>query len=120
MLWARVAATLTKERGVEHVERSLPYRSPVKKRRRFAVWPTTRLGSWAVGLAAASVALLFGWSLMGRLGGVPGLAFGLAGGVVALVAIFRREERAVTVFAALVPFLNVVVFLLAELLIGHA
>jgi hypothetical protein len=74
----------------------------------------------SVGLRAASVVLLFGWSLMGRLGGVPGLAFGLAGGVLALVAIFRRGERALTVFAALLPFLNVVIFLLAELLIGHA
>jgi hypothetical protein len=33
--------------------------------------------------------------------GIPGLAFGLAGGVVALVAIFWRGERAVTVFVAL-------------------
>jgi hypothetical protein len=56
---------------------------------------------------------------MGRLGGIPGLALGLAGGVVGLVAIFRRGERAVTVFAALVPFLNAGVFLLAELLLGH-
>ena len=97
----------------------LPYRLPAKKGRRFSVWPRTRLGKWAVGLAAASVVLLLGWSLMGRLGGVPGLAFGLAGGVVALVAIFRRGERALTVFTAFLPFLNVVVFLLAELLIGH-
>jgi len=84
------------------------------------VLPTTQLGKWAFGLAAVSVVLLFGWSLMGRLGGVPGLAFGLAGGVLALVAIFRRGERALTVFAALLPFLNVLIFLLAELLIGHA
>lgn len=63
--------------------------------------------------------LLSGWSLLGRLGGIPGLAFGFAGGVTGLLAIVRRGERAVTVFAALVPFLNVVVFVLAELLIGH-
>jgi hypothetical protein len=59
------------------------------------------------------------WSFLGRLGGIPAFALGLAGGVVALLAIFRRGERAVAVFAALVPFLNVVVFLLAELLVGH-
>jgi hypothetical protein len=56
---------------------------------------------------------------MGRLGGVPGLAFGLAGGVLAIVAIVRHGERGMTVFAALLPFLNVLVFLLAELLIGR-
>jgi hypothetical protein len=33
--------------------------------------------------------------------------------------IFRREERALTVFLALVPFLNVALFELAEFLIGH-
>jgi len=38
---------------------------------------------------------------------------------VALVAIFRRGERAITVFAALVPLLLVVAFVLAELIVGH-
>jgi hypothetical protein len=83
------------------------------------VLPTTPLGKWAIGLAAASIVLLLGWTVLGRLGGVPGLALGLAGGVLALVAILRHGERALTVFAALLPFLNVLVFLLAELLIGH-
>jgi hypothetical protein len=40
-------------------------------------------------------------------------------GVAASVAIFGRGERAVSVFVALVPFLGVVLFVLAELLIGH-
>jgi 4-hydroxybenzoate polyprenyltransferase len=100
---------------IEHV----PQRLPARRRRRFAILPTTYLGKWALALAAASIVLLMSWTLMGRLGGIPGLVLGLAGGVVALVAIFRRGERAVTVFAALFPFLNVVGFVLAELLIGH-
>ena len=98
----------------------LPYRFPTKKGRRLVVLPTTQLGKWAVSLAAASVVLIFGWSLVGRFGGVPGLAFGLAGGVLALVAIFRRGESALTVFAVLLRFLTVLVFLLAELLTPHA
>jgi hypothetical protein len=77
--------------------------------------PTTRAGSWAVGLATASFLLLLSWSLLGRLGGVPGLLFGLVGGVLALVAIARHGERSVTVFLALLPVLSVVLFLLAEL-----
>jgi hypothetical protein len=56
---------------------------------------------------------------LGRLGGIPALALGFAGGVVGLVAIVRRGGRAVSVFAALVPFVNAVVFLLVEFLVGH-
>ena len=53
---------------------------------------------------------------MGRLGGIPRL--GLAGGVLAQVSIFQRGERALTVFAALVPFFNAVGFVLGSLFIG--
>jgi hypothetical protein len=119
MPWERVVATLPRKEALRMSSEGLPYRLPTKKGRRLAVLPTTQLGKWAVGLAGASVVLLFGWSLVGRLGGVPGLAFGLAGGVLALVAIVRRGERALTVFAVLLPFLTVLVFLLAELLIPH-
>ena len=98
----------------------VPQRLPAGKRRRFALLPTTRMGTWAVWLAVAHVVLMFSWSLLGRLGGVPGLILGLAAGVVALVAIIRRRERAATVFASVLPLLTVVGFVLAELLIGHA
>lgn len=97
----------------------LSQRLPVKKPRRFAVLPHTRPGKWAVALAVASVVLMAGWRLMGPVGGFPALVCGLAGGVAALIAIFRNGERAVAVFAALVPFLNTIVFVLAEFLIGH-
>jgi hypothetical protein len=97
----------------------LPYRLPARKRRRVVVLPTTQLGWWAVGLAVASVVLLLSWSLMGRLGGVPGLALGFGGGVLALAAIFGNGERALTVFAALVPFLNALGFVLGSLLFGE-
>ena len=97
----------------------LPHRLPSSKGHQFAIVPTTRLGKWAVGLAVASVLFNFTWRLMGPLGGFPSLAFGLAGGIVGLVAIFQRSERAVSVFVALVPFVGVIVFLLAEFLIGH-
>jgi hypothetical protein len=117
---ARVGAKLLKRKEMLFMSsRGLPHPLRVKKQHRFVVRPTTRLGKWAAGFAAASIVLLLGWRLMGPLGGFPGLACGLAGGVLALGAILRRGERSVAVFAALVPFLNVVVFLLAELLIGH-
>ena len=72
-----------------------------------------------MGLAASSVVLNFGWRLMGPLGAFPALAFGLVGGVVGLAAILRRHERAASVFVALLPFVGVVLFLLAEFLVGH-
>jgi hypothetical protein len=84
-----------------------------------AILPTTRLGRWAVGLGAANAVLVLGWRLMGPLGGFPGFVCGLAGGFVALVAIFRRGERAFTVFAAIVPLVFFVLFVLLELTVGH-
>lgn len=92
-------------------------RLPVEKRRRFAVAPTTRLGEWAVGLAVASFVLGMGWRLMGPVGGFPMIVVALASGVVALQAILRDGERALTVFASLVWFLMAAA-LLVELLIA--
>jgi len=94
-------------------------RLPVKKARRIAILPTARLGSWSVGLGVASFVLVLAWRLMGPLGALPGFVCGLVAGVVALVAIVRRGERALTVFAAIAPLVLVFVFVLAELIIGH-
>jgi hypothetical protein len=97
----------------------IPHREPSTERNGRAIAPTTRLGRWAVGLAAASVVLNFGWRLMGPLGAFPALVFGLAGGIVGLTAILGRHERAASVFVALLPFAGVVLFLLGEFLVGH-
>lgn len=87
---------------------------------RFAFWPTTRLGWWAVGLAAVSIVLIPSWKLMGPAGAIPGLSCGFAGGVAALAAMGWRKERSITVIVSLVPFLFAVVFVVAELTIGHS
>ena len=91
----------------------------LKKPRAIAILPTTRLGRWAVGLGIAYFVLVLGWRLTGPLGAMPGFASGVAGGAIGLVAICRRGERALTVFAAIMPLVLVVSFVLAELLIGH-
>jgi hypothetical protein len=93
---------------------------PAGRQHRFALLPTTLLGNWAVGLAAANVLLMLSWTLTRPVGAPLGLAVGLAGGVVALAAILRRAERAILVWVALLPFLMAIVFLLAEFLLGHA
>lgn len=92
---------------------------PVKKPHRFTFAPTTTTGKWALGLLVAHVLLMFGWRLMGPLGAFPGMLLGLVAGIVALVAIIRYGERAITAYAAVLPLLSVVLFVLAELLIGH-
>lgn len=88
------------------------------KRPRSPIVPTTRLGRWAVGLAAGYFVGVLSWRIVPG-GAVIGFACGFTGGVVALVAIFRHGERAISVFAAIVPLLLVVGFVLAELIIGH-
>jgi hypothetical protein len=77
------------------------------------LWPTSRFGRWAVGTAAAGVAGLLvgtvvperaGWSRVGMAGTSAGLALGLAGGFLAVIAIVLRAERSVAVLVAFVPF----------------
>jgi hypothetical protein len=52
-------------------------------------------------------------------GAALGFVCGLAGGVAALTAIVRDRERAVTVFAALLPLAIAVAVVLAELITGN-
>lgn len=95
-----------------------PHPIPTRKAPRVSILPATTLGGWAVGLALAGVVGVLTWSVL-PLGASLGFACGLAGGVVGLIAIVRRGERAVSVFLALLPFAFVVLFVLAELIIGH-
>lgn len=98
--------------GVEHPG------SPVTRKPRIAILPTTRLGWWAVGLAAAFFPLVFAAAVVPRVAAL-GFICGLAGGVAALIAIVRDRERAVIVFAALVPLAIAVGFMVAELISGN-
>jgi hypothetical protein len=80
--------------------------------------PTTVLGRRAIALAIAFVVLNVLWTVLPG-GAALALACGLAGGVAAIVAIARRGERGLLVYAAILPLLAVVGFVAAELLIGH-
>jgi hypothetical protein len=71
------------------------------------------LGRWAVGLAAAFFPLVSAAAMVPR-GAVLGFVCGLTGGIAALVAIARDRERALTVFAALLPLVVALAFVLAE------
>lgn len=77
------------------------------------VWPTSRTGKWALGAAAAGAAGLWlgtvmpergAWSAVGMAGTSAGLAFGVAGGFIAVAAIWLRGDRVIGVVAAFVPF----------------
>lgn len=89
--------------------------SPAERGSRIAVLPTTRLGWWAVGLAAAFFPLVFAAALVPRSAAL-GVICGLAGGVAAVLALVRGHERAAAVFAAVVPLVVAAGFLFAELL----
>lgn len=57
--------------------------------------PTSVLGRWAVGLAAAFFPLVFAAAVVPR-GAALGFVCGVAGGAAGLLAIIRDRERAVT------------------------
>ena len=84
----------------------------------FRVRPTTTLGRRATIVALGYVVFMPLWSF---LPGGAALAFlcGVAGGLIAIAAVWRRGERGLLVYAAIVPLVLVVGFVLAELLIGH-
>jgi hypothetical protein len=108
---------LEADRGDKMGVRAERHGSPVKNRRpRITILPATHLGWWALGLTAAFFLLVFAATVVPR-GAVLGFVSGLAGGIVALMAIVR--ERAVTVFAALVPHAIAVGFVLSQLISGN-
>jgi multisubunit Na+/H+ antiporter MnhB subunit len=80
--------------------------------------PRTSLGWWAVGLAVASIVLLPVWSILPG-GALPSFLCGLAGGIIALIALIREKERSWLVFLCILPMLNVFVFILGEFLFPH-
>ncbi len=92
--------------------------TPAKHRPRISILPTTKLGWWGVGLAAVFLPLMFTAAVVPR-GAALGFVCGLTGGAVGLLAIIRDRDRAVTVFAAVVPVAIAVAFTLAELISGN-
>jgi hypothetical protein len=70
-----------------------------------------------VGLGTAFFPLMFTAAVVPR-GAMLGFVCGLAGGVAALVSIARDRERALTVFAALLPLVVALAFVLAETIGG--
>lgn len=105
-------------REVCHVSSGAVRQRLPSRKRRLAMLPSTRLGWWAVGLAAAFFPLVVMWTIVPR-GAALGMLSAIAGGVCGLVAIVRRGERALAVFATVVPLAMTVGFVLAELLVGH-
>jgi hypothetical protein len=109
---------LEADRGDKMGVRAEQRGSPVKTRPRITILPATHLGWWAVWLTAAFFLLVFAATVVPR-GAALGFVSGLAGGIVALMAIVRERERGVTVFAALVPLAIAVGFVLSQLISGN-
>jgi len=88
---------------------------PTKRAPRLRILPGSNLGWWAMGCAASGIALTFAWPFM-PFGAWPGFMFQIAGGVLALAAIIRKRDRAVTVIVSVLPMLFVIWFIAVELL----
>lgn len=71
-----------------------------------------------MGLAAASIPLVLAWSVS-RGGAWLGFLSGLLGGVLALTAILRQNERSWLVLLSILPMLNVRMFIFAEFFFPH-
>lgn len=94
--------------------------------------PGTRLGWWAVRLAAAFVVLFIinsavfmslqeGWWTQSLLPfyGIFMILCGLAAGVIGLIAVIRKHERSWLVWLTILPGAFVLFLLLGELLVPH-
>jgi hypothetical protein len=88
------------------------------QRERRPLLPTTATGRWAVALALGFLVLQPLWMVLPG-GGAASLLSGLAGGVVAIVAVRRQGERALAVLAAMIPLALVVLLIAGELLLPH-
>lgn len=80
--------------------------------------PTTPLGTWAFGFAVAAFLLQFAWMILPG-GAALSMACAVVGGVCALIAIVRQRDMAIAVYIAVVPLVMTLLFIAAELLIGH-
>jgi hypothetical protein len=101
--------------------------------RRIFRWPSTRLGWWSVGLAAAyEILMIINSAIFMRLPedvtwrvtvlpfyGIFMMVCGLAAGIVSLIAVVRQHERSWLVWLTLLIGLNALVFVLGEFLIPH-
>jgi len=85
---------------------------------KFWARPATRLGWWAVRLAAAGIVLILAWSILPG-GALLGFLCGLVGGLIALIAMIRQQERSWLVFLSILPMLWVIAFILGEFLVPH-
>lgn len=94
-------------------------------RQRTLGWPSTRLGWWSVGLAAAFVILMIfivfmRWpETLEPFYGIFMMLCGLAAGIVGLIAVARRHERSWFVWLAILPGLFALVSILGEFLVPH-
>jgi len=80
--------------------------------------PRTRLGWWAIGLAAASIVLILSYMII-PWGAMLGFICGFVGGVIALITVIRQHERSWLVFLCILPMVWVLLFILGEFLIPH-
>ncbi len=112
----------------------VPTRASGPSWRPVLAWPSTRAGWWATGLAGGVIALLpllgafagvgvtdWGWGARLALGlsGATAVATAISAGVVAVIAVVRREERSLVLLGPLLFGAFWVMFVLGEFLSPH-
>jgi len=87
---------------------------------RFTFLPKTKLGKWAVGLSIVFIILI----LAKMQGSIPIptfaiAAFGLAGFILSIVAIFKSKDRSILNLLPLLVGLLILLWIAAELIFPH-
>jgi hypothetical protein len=86
----------------------------------FLAWPRTRLGWWAVELAAVFVAMFISTTTgFVHFFGIFVMGVGVVAGILILVALIWKRERSWLLWLMLLPGLFAIVFALGEILVPH-
>ena len=87
---------------------------------KFTFLPITTLGKWAIGLSILFIILI--WAKISYSIPIPTFAiaaFGIAGFLISIIAIFKNRDKAILNFLPLLVGLIILLWIAAELIFPH-